>query len=80
VRRMVVFQGLGLTLAGLTLGLAGAVAATRLLQGLLFGVGPGDPLTFFATAAVFILVAFTASFLPARRATSVDPLMVLREE
>jgi putative ABC transport system permease protein len=80
VRRMVVIQGLRLTLAGLVLGLAGAMAATRLLQGLLFGVGPGDPITFFTTAGVFVTVAFVASFLPARRATSVDPLTVLREE
>jgi len=77
---MVVIQGLRLTLAGLVLGLAGAMAATRLLQGLLFGVGPGDPVTFFTTAAVFVTVAIVASFLPARRATSVDPLTVLHEE
>ncbi|MGD1091122.1 MAG: ABC transporter permease [Bryobacteraceae bacterium] len=80
VRRMVVIQGLRLTLAGLALGLAGAVTATRLVQGLLFGVGPGDPVTFFTTAGVFVTVALVASFLPARSATSVDPLTVLREE
>ncbi len=80
VRRMVVAQGLKLTLAGLALGLVGAVATTRLLRGFLFGVSSGDPLTFVATAGVFIAVALAASYLPARRATQVDPLKVLREE
>jgi putative ABC transport system permease protein len=80
VRRMVVNEGLKLTAIGLVVGLAGAAATTRLLVGLLFGVTPGDPITFLGTAAIFVLVAAAASYLPARRATRVDPLTVLRQE
>jgi ABC-type antimicrobial peptide transport system permease subunit len=80
VRRMVVAQGLKLTIAGLAIGLVGALGVTRMLRGFLFGVGPGDPFTFVATAAAFLGVALAASYLPARRATRLDPLQVLREE
>jgi len=80
VRRMVVNEGLKLTVIGLLVGLAAAAATTRLLAGFLFGVTPGDPFTFIATAAVFVVVAIAASYLPARRATRVDPLTVLRQE
>ena len=80
VRLMVVNAGLKLTILGLAIGLAGAAATTHLLAGFLFGVTPGDPFTFLATAAIFVLVAFAASYLPARRATRVDPLTVLRQE
>ena len=80
VRRMIVAQGLKLTLAGLVVGLAGAAAATQLLKSFLYGVGPGDPMTYLGTALVFLAVALAASYLPARRATRVDPLAVLREE
>jgi putative ABC transport system permease protein len=80
VRRMVVSEGLKLAATGLLVGLAAAAATTRLLAGLLFGVTPGDPITFLGTSAVFVLVAMAASYLPARRATRVDPLTVLRQE
>lgn len=80
VRRMVVSQGLILTTLGLAIGLSGAAAATRLLQGFLFGVTAFDPATFGATAAIFAAVALGAAYLPARRATRVDPLTVLRNE
>ncbi len=80
VRRMVVARGLTLTAFGLVLGFAGAAAAAKLLEGFLFGVSRTDPATFFATAAIFLAVAFVASYFPARRATTVDPLIVLRRE
>jgi putative ABC transport system permease protein len=80
VRWMVVRQGLKLTALGLGLGLAGAAIATRLIRSFLFGVSAGDPLTFVVTASAFIVATLAASYLPARRATRVDPLTVLREE
>jgi putative ABC transport system permease protein len=80
VRGMVLGQGLKLTAIGLALGLAGAVAATRLIEGFLYGVSASDPLTYAATCAVFIGVALLASYLPARRAMRVDPMTCLREE
>jgi putative ABC transport system permease protein len=80
VRNMVLGQGLKLTTIGLLVGLAGAVAATRLIEGFLFGVSASDPLTYGATCAVFIAVALAASYLPARRAMRVDPMTALREE
>jgi putative ABC transport system permease protein len=80
VRRMVVGQGLGLALSGLALGLAGAFALTRLMRTLLYGVAPTDPLTYAGVAAVLVAVAVVASYLPARRATRVDPMIALRAE
>lgn len=80
VRSMVLGQGLKLTAIGLALGLAGAAAATRLIGGFLFGVSASDPLTYAATCAVFIVIALVASYLPARRAMRVDPMIALRED
>ncbi|MGE3275015.1 MAG: ABC transporter permease [Vicinamibacterales bacterium] len=80
VLQMVLRQGLGLTLAGLATGIVLAFALNRLLASLLFGVAPSDPGTFAAVAATITVVALVACFLPARRATRVDPMMVLREE
>ena len=80
VRRMVVAHGLGLVAAGLALGVAGAVALTRLMASLLYGVAPTDPVTFAAVAAVMVGIAALASYLPARRATRVDPMVALRVE
>ncbi len=80
VRDMVLVQGLRLTLLGMALGLAGAAAATRLMEGFLFGVSANDPLTYLATCVVFIAVALVASYVPARRAMRVDPMTALREE
>src|SRR5262245_25124029 len=74
---MVLRQGLSLAAAGLVIGLLGALALTRLMQGLLYGVGPNDPITFVTVAAVLLLVALAASFLPARRATKVSPITAL---
>ncbi|HWM26396.1 MAG TPA: hypothetical protein VNP98_16390 [Chthoniobacterales bacterium] len=64
----------------LVVGLAGAFAATRLLNSLLFGVGASDPITFAAIVLLVSAVAFVAAWLPARRATRVDPIIALRAE
>jgi len=80
VRTMVLAQGLKLTAIGLVLGLAGAAGATRLIEGFLFGVRASDPFTYVTTCAVFIAIAMLASYLPARRAMRVDPMVALREE
>ena len=77
---MVLRRGLKLTLIGITLGMAGAFGLTRLLSKLLFGVSATDPLTFAVVAALLVIVALLASYLPARRATKVDPLIALRYE
>jgi putative ABC transport system permease protein len=77
---MVVGRGLALTSIALVLGVAGAVALTRTLGTLLFGVGPLDPATFGAAAVVLGAVALLASYLPARRAAKVDPVVALAEE
>ena len=80
VRWTVVGGGLKLTALGLALGLIGAAAIMRLLDSFLFGVSAGDPLTFLTTVAVFVAVALAASYVPARRATRIDPLAALRDE
>jgi putative ABC transport system permease protein len=80
VMRLVLIQGMGLTAIGVAIGLGGAFAVTRLLQTLLFGVTPTDGTTFVSVAAVLSGVAFIASYLPARRAAKVDPMVALRHE
>ncbi len=77
---MVVRQGLLLTAVGLAFGLAAALAAMRLLSSLLFGIGPVDPLTYGAVSAALLIAAAAASYLPARRASGVDPVDALRAE
>jgi putative ABC transport system permease protein len=77
---LVLRHGAVLTMAGLGLGLAGAAAATRVLEGLLFGIRPFDPATFMVVAATFGLLAMAASYVPARRAANVDPMTALRSE
>jgi predicted permease len=78
VLRHVLGQGMKLVLMGATLGLAGAFVAARALKSMLFGVSPADPLTFAAVTVFLALVAFAACWIPARRATKVDPLVALR--
>ncbi|MEO5959511.1 MAG: FtsX-like permease family protein, partial [Opitutaceae bacterium] len=80
VFRLVLRQGFGLVALGLVLGLGGAIAGTRVLRSQLFNVEPLDPLTFVAATGVFLLVAFLACYLPARRAAKVDPMIALRAE
>jgi ABC-type antimicrobial peptide transport system permease subunit len=77
---MILAQGLRLAIAGVVVGLLGAFAFMRLLKGLLFGIGTGDPLTFAVIAVILIGVAVLACWIPARRATKVDPLEALRSE
>ncbi len=80
VLKMVLRQGLKLTAMGLLIGLAAAYALTRYMQSLLFGVKATDPLTFAAISLLLVAVALLACWLPARRATEVDPLEALRTE
>jgi predicted permease len=80
VIRLVVGQGLRLTLLGVVLGVAAAAAGTRLIQSMLFGVSALDPLTFVLVALLLTTVAAAAAYLPARRAARVDPTMALRAE
>jgi predicted permease len=78
VLRHILGQGMKLVLIGATLGLAGAFVSARALKSMLFGVSPADPLTFAAVTVFLALVAFAACWIPARRATKVDPLVALR--
>jgi putative ABC transport system permease protein len=80
VLMMVIGQGMRLTLIGMALGLAAALALTRVMKNLLFEVSAADPATFALIALLLVSVAFIASYIPARRATKVDPLQALRHE
>ena len=80
VAGMVMSQGLAMTAAGLVIGLAGALAVTRYMSGLLYGIAPRDPVTFGVAAMVLAAVAMAACYLPARRAMGVDPMVALRHE
>jgi putative ABC transport system permease protein len=78
--RLALDRGIVLTAIGLVLGVGGAIALTRLMATLLYGVGPRDPMTMATVAVVLGLVAVAASYVPSRRATKVDPLIALRHE
>lgn len=80
VLRMIVREGMRLAVVGVAVGIALAAATTRLIAGFLFDVSPMDAVTFVGMSAVFVAVAFLASYLPARRAASTDPLTALRSE
>jgi len=80
VMRDVLWYGVRLTVVGLAVGLAGAVAGTRVLSSLLYGIKPLDPLTFIAVPLLLAVVAVAASYIPARRAAQVDPMVALRHE
>jgi putative ABC transport system permease protein len=77
---LVLTQGMRMGIAGIGLGALGALLLTRLIRQLLFGVGSFDPLTFVATATILVIVILAACYIPARRATRVDPLVALRYE
>jgi putative ABC transport system permease protein len=76
---LVLRRGLGMAAVGLLLGLAGAVATTRYLQSLLFGVAPTDPIVLSVSTGVLLGVSLLACLIPARRAVRIDPMVALRE-
>jgi putative ABC transport system permease protein len=78
--RLVIGHGLLLSFVGLLVGVAAALALTRVLESMLVGVEPTDPLTFVVTGAVFVVIAAVACFVPARRAALLDPAVAIREE
>jgi putative ABC transport system permease protein len=80
VLKLVVSQGMVLVSVGVGIGLASALALTRFIKGLLFGVSATDPMTFAGVATLLALVALIACYVPARRASKVDPLVALRCE
>jgi putative ABC transport system permease protein len=80
VLRLVVGHGMKIAATGLVAGILGALAATRAMAALLFEVRPSDPLTYGVIAALLTMAALAACYLPARRATAIDPLIALRHE
>jgi ABC-type antimicrobial peptide transport system permease subunit len=77
---MVLAEAATLAAAGILLGVAGAAATTRLMAAMLFGITPTDPSTFASIAGILLLVALAGSYVPAWRATRVDPMATLRSE
>jgi putative ABC transport system permease protein len=80
VLHLIIFQGMKLAVAGTVIGLAGALAVTRMLQSQLYEVSSTDPVTFGSVAALLVIVALLACYIPARRASKVDPIVALRSE
>jgi putative ABC transport system permease protein len=80
VMRLFVGQGMAMVVIGAAIGLLGALALTRVMTSLLFGVTPADPLTFACVALSLVSVSLLACYLPARRATKIDPIVALRDE
>jgi putative ABC transport system permease protein len=80
ILHMVLYQGTKLALVGTGIGIAAAFGLTRLMSSQLFGVTATDPVTFVSVAALIVLVALAACYIPARRATKVDPMAALRYE
>jgi ABC-type antimicrobial peptide transport system permease subunit len=78
VTRSLVRHGLILVAVGLATGLVAALAGTRIMEGLLFGIAPQDPITLMMTAAVLLIAILAASWLPARRAARIDPVSAMR--
>jgi ABC-type antimicrobial peptide transport system permease subunit len=80
VVRLILGQGFSLACIGIALGLAGSIAATRLLKSMLFQVQPNDPLVYLAVAVLLAVVTLVAGYVPATRAAKIDPLVALRQE
>jgi len=80
VLQMIMTRGFRLIAAGLSLGLAGATVVSRFIESLLFGVSTHDPLTFFVGPALLLAVGGISAFIPAHRATQVDPMIALRQD
>jgi ABC-type antimicrobial peptide transport system permease subunit len=80
ILQIIMKQGVILTLAGVAVGIIAALASTRLIQGLLYGVSSTDTATYLSVPVVLVAAALAATFVPARRATKVDPLNALRHE
>jgi putative ABC transport system permease protein len=80
VLKRIVGHGLKLTLIGLAAGAAASLVASRLLTGMVYGVATTDPVTYAAVAVVLLVTALASSYVPARRAMSIDPISALREE
>jgi ABC-type antimicrobial peptide transport system permease subunit len=80
VRRLFLRHGLVLTMGGIAFGIGAAMLATRVMSALLFGVGPKDPVTYAAASAGLAAVAALATYLPARRASAIDPVVALRTD
>src|SRR5262249_11686713 len=80
ILRLIITQGVKLVLVGLLVGLIVAFALTQVLSSLVFGISTTDPATFFGIAALLMMIALVACYIPARRATKVDPVIALRYE